>query len=132
MRRLLAGVSLLLLTGLRDPFQPPVDHCRTGELAGWRYQGVVSCGARPIALVRDSAQRWHRVERNDVLENGWTVSRVTMQSITLINDKKCDPPRWRWQRQGEEVDEAMDRRGADGGSLQRTGGKSAQRHPGGG
>lgn len=29
------------LTGMRDPFRPPDDPCAIGELAQWRYRGMV-------------------------------------------------------------------------------------------
>jgi hypothetical protein len=32
---------VLLLTGMRDPFRPPDDPCAIGELAQWRYRGMV-------------------------------------------------------------------------------------------
>ncbi len=38
-RWLLAGITLCLLTGMRDPFKPPEDLCRISELSQWRYQG---------------------------------------------------------------------------------------------
>jgi hypothetical protein len=33
---------VLLLTGMRDPFRPPDDPCAIGELAQWRYRGMVA------------------------------------------------------------------------------------------
>lgn len=38
-RWLFACFSVLLLTGMRNPFQPPEDLCRMAELSAWRYQG---------------------------------------------------------------------------------------------
>lgn len=34
--RCLLVCSVLLLTGMRDPFRPPDDPCAIGELAQWR------------------------------------------------------------------------------------------------
>ncbi|AUP76222.1 hypothetical protein CWS02_02200 [Enterobacter sp. EA-1] len=41
-RLLCAGGLCLLLSGMRDPFQPPRDTCLTGQLASWRFHGVVA------------------------------------------------------------------------------------------
>lgn len=37
-RWLLACVSVLILTGMRNPFLPPEDRCQIAELSAWRYQ----------------------------------------------------------------------------------------------
>ncbi|POT55410.1 DUF2531 domain-containing protein [Citrobacter amalonaticus] len=126
---LLVGISLLMLTGMRDPFKPPEDRCQTGELTMWRYQGAVSRGERTIGILQDSQQRWRRVEQHQVLDNGWTVTQLTTQTLTLITGENCDPPDWQWQRQGE-VDEAMDSGTADGSHPRRPGGKDAKRDAG--
>lgn len=34
----LVALSLLMLTGMRDPFRQPEDHCHGAELAQWQYQ----------------------------------------------------------------------------------------------
>ena len=39
--RYLLVCSVLLLTGMRDPFRPPDDPCAIGELAQWRFRGLV-------------------------------------------------------------------------------------------
>ncbi|MGI3448052.1 HofP DNA utilization family protein [Citrobacter arsenatis] len=106
-RWLLAGISVLMLTGMRNPFLPPEDRCLIAELSTWRYQGMVSQGARFIGIVQDSQNKWQRVEQNDVLKNGWTITQITAESVTLDTGKNCEPPRWQWQRQGA-VNEAMD------------------------
>ena len=130
-RWLLICSSLLMLTGMRDPFKPPEDRCRIAELPMWRYQGVVSQGERLTGILKDSQQKWRRVEQYQVLENGWTISRLTADSITLETGKGCEPSQWRWQRQGE-VNEAMDSRSVDRRDARRTGGESAKRDAGGG
>lgn len=134
-RRLLVGISLLILTGMRDPFQPPEDRCHITELSTWRYQGAVSRGGRLIGLVQDGEHTWRRIELYEVLKGGWTVSHISAQSITIEMGKDCEPSRWQWQRQGQgegEGNESMDSRGADGRHPQRAGGKSAKRDAGGG
>lgn len=40
----LVALSLSMLTGMRDPFRQPEDHCHGAELAQWRFQGMVSRG----------------------------------------------------------------------------------------
>lgn len=41
-RWLLICVSVLMLTGMRNPFLPPEDRCQIAELSTWRFQGMVS------------------------------------------------------------------------------------------
>lgn len=133
-RWLLALASILILTGMRNPFLPPEDHCQIAELSTWRYQGMVSQGERPIGIVQDGQHKWRRVERNDVLENGWTISQITAESLTLNTEKSCEPAQWQWQRQGavnEAMDE-MDSHDADGRGARRAGRKTAKRDAGGG
>lgn len=130
-RWLLVCLSLPMLTGMRNPFLPPEDRCRLSELSAWRYQGMVSQGARAIGIVQDGQHKWRRVEQNEVLNSGWTVSQVTAQRLTIDTGKNCEPSRWQWQRQGE-ANEAMDSHGADGRDTQRAGRESAKRDAGGG
>lgn len=52
-RWLLAGITLCLLTGMRDPFKPPEDLCRISEASQWRYQGMVGRGERIIGVIKD-------------------------------------------------------------------------------
>ena len=82
-RWLLACVSVLILTGMRNPFLPPEDRCQIAELSAWRYQGILSQGARPIGIVQDSQKKWRRIERNDLLKNGWTITQITAQSAAV-------------------------------------------------
>lgn len=131
---LLVGISLLMLTGMRDPFQPPEDRCHITELSTWRYHGMVSRGPRVIGLVQDGRHKWRRIELHEALNSGWTVSHISAQHVTIETGKDCEPSRWQWQRQGQgqgEGNESMDSRDADGGHTQRTGGKSTKRDTGG-
>lgn len=130
-RWLLVCSSLLILTGMRNPFQPPEDHCQLSELSTWRYQGAVIKGERTIGLVLDDKHKWRRVEQHDVLNSGWTVSQVTAQNMTIDTDKNCEPSRRQWQRQGE-VNEAMDSGSSDDNSSHLAGGENAKRDAGGG
>lgn len=130
-RWLIACVSMLILTGMRNPFQPPEDRCHIAELSAWRYQGAVSRGPRLIGLVQDGKHKWRRVELHGTLNSGWTISQISVQSVTIETGKNCETPRWQWQRQGE-VNEAMDSHGADDNRPQRAGGKNAKRDAGGG
>ncbi|SUG12839.1 DNA utilization protein HofP [Salmonella enterica subsp. arizonae] len=84
---------------MRDPFRPPEDRCRIAELSQWRYQGAVRKGERWIGILKDSQQKWRRVEEGQKLENGWTIVRLTAQTLTLTTGKNCAPPQWRWLRQ---------------------------------
>ena len=56
-RWLLAGITLCLLTGMRDPFKPPEDLCRISELSQWRYQGMVGRGERIIGVIKDGQKK---------------------------------------------------------------------------
>ena len=49
--RCLLVCSVLLLTGMRDPFRPPGDPCAIGELAQWRFRGLVG-GQETIGIYR--------------------------------------------------------------------------------
>lgn len=97
-RSVLLCFCLLTLTGMRDPFRPPEDRCRIAELSQWRYQGAVRKGERWIGILKDSQQKWRRVEEGQKLENGWTIVRLTAQTLTLTTGKNCAPPQWRWLR----------------------------------
>ena len=132
-RWLLACMSVLMLTGMRNPFLPPVDRCQIAELSTWRFQGMVSQGTRPIGIVQDSQKKWRRVKPNDVLKNGWTITQITAQNITLDTEKNCEPPRWQWQRQGavNEAMESVDSNSAGGRDNERTGDETAKRDAGG-
>lgn len=51
-RWLLICVSVLMLTGMRNPFLPPEDRCQIAELSTWRFQGMVSQARDPLASFR--------------------------------------------------------------------------------
>lgn len=51
-RWLLACISVLILTGMRNPFLPPEDPCQIAEWSTWRYQGMVSVGGDRSASCR--------------------------------------------------------------------------------
>lgn len=127
----LMALSLLMLTGMRDPFRQPEDRCHGAELTQWRYQGMVSRGERNIGLLQDGQHRWRRVEQHEVLDNGWTISQLTALTLTVNTGEECDPPQWQWQRQGE-VNEAMDIDGIDRHPATRSGRKTPERDAGGG
>ncbi|MDI5754449.1 DUF2531 family protein, partial [Salmonella enterica subsp. enterica serovar Montevideo] len=38
------------------------DRCRIAELSQWRYQGAVRKGERWTGILKDSQQKWRRVE----------------------------------------------------------------------
>ena len=69
-RWLLACVSVLILTGMRNPFLPPEDRCQIAELSAWRYQGILSQGARPIGIVQDSQKKWPEKRLDGYADNG--------------------------------------------------------------
>ncbi|EAA5642058.1 DUF2531 family protein [Salmonella enterica subsp. enterica serovar Javiana] len=129
-RSVLLCFCLLTLTGMRDPFRPPEDRCRIAELSQWRYQGAVRKGERWTGILKDSQQKWRRVEEGQTQENGWTIVRLTAEALTLTTGKNCAPPQWRWLRQGA-GNEAMDSHNTDSLDARRTGGKSGESDAGG-
>lgn len=102
-RYLILGPALLL-TGMRDPFQPPDDRCATGQLAQWQYRGWVN----DIGLMQDGATRWHRVRIHDRLTTGWRVVSLSETALTIETGDGCEPGRWQWQRQGTKKNENKD------------------------
>lgn len=104
------GVLLLLplLLGLRDPFQPPVSRCPDAALRQWRYAGVV-LGKVPVAIVRDETSRWLRLRHGDTLPQGGRVGALDEKELVIDMPGACEPPQWRWQRQGKKKDEKRDR-----------------------
>ncbi|MCI0037221.1 HofP DNA utilization family protein [Salmonella enterica] len=129
-RSVLLCFCLLMLTGMRDPFRPPEDRCRIAELSQWRYQGAVRKGERWTGILKDSQQKWRRVEEGQTLENAWTIVRLTAETLTLTTGKNCAPPQWRWLRQGAD-NEAMDSHNTDSLDARRAGGKSGESDAGG-
>ncbi|MEO3740398.1 HofP DNA utilization family protein [Kosakonia oryzendophytica] len=105
-RLLCAGGLCLLLSGMRDPFQPPRDTCLAGQLASWRVHGVVA-GEESIGILRDDGGRWRRVVEGDRLPTGWRVIAVDEHGIRIALGEHCVPAEWRWKREGDQ-DEKMD------------------------
>ncbi len=97
--RVLILLSLLFLTGMRDPFFAPEDLCAAGQLGQWRYRGVIS-GSSDISLMQDGQKRWHRVKRQMRLTPGWRVSAIDKQQLTVDVGERCEPQQWTWQREG--------------------------------
>ncbi|WP_297117089.1 HofP DNA utilization family protein [Enterobacter sp. ECC-175] len=102
--RLLLLSALFLLTGMRDPFRPPDDTCAVGQLAQWRYQGIVS----GLGIVQSGNKRWHRVKPGDRLPPGWRVISLDEKALVVEVGEGCDPKRWVWQREGIKKDEGKD------------------------
>ncbi len=100
MGRKMKGPALLalcvLLTGMRDPFRPPLDVCRVAELAQWRYQGLVN----GIALLQDGKKGWHRVRADAPLPPGWRVAYVAESELVVDVGESCEPQQWTWIREG--------------------------------
>lgn len=99
--------SLLVLTGMRDPFQPPEDNCAVGEFAQWRYQGMVS-GNTDTGILRDGQQRWHRVKRGERLAPGWRVNGMDLHQLTVNVGERCELKQWTWQREGTKKSDVKD------------------------
>lgn len=108
--RVKCGVLLLLplLLGMRDPFQPPASRCPDAALRQWRYVGVV-LGKVPVAIVRDESARWLRLRQGDTLAQGGRVGVLNEKELVIDMPEGCEPPQWRWQRQGTKQDEKRDR-----------------------
>ncbi|EKS7428732.1 HofP DNA utilization family protein [Enterobacter cancerogenus] len=102
--RLMIVASLVCLTGMRDPFQPPPDTCLTGQLPQWRYQGKVN----DVGFMQDGQQRWHRVKQDQRLLTGWRVMAMDEQQLTVEVGETCDPRQWTWQREGTKKHEDKD------------------------
>ena len=50
------------------------------------------------------------------MPTGWQVSRLTAGELDIVTSSGCEPPAWRWQREGKQ-DDAMDKPAAAGGGL---------------
>lgn len=70
---------LPLLAAERDPFQPPVDSCRTAQLNQWRYGGAIGDPRELIGILQDSAGKWRRVRDAETLPTGWRVTLLTSE-----------------------------------------------------
>ncbi|ENA0611474.1 DUF2531 family protein [Enterobacter bugandensis] len=123
--------SLLFLTGMRDPFQPPEDSCAVGQLTQWRYRGMVN-GSAETGFLQDAQQRWHRVKRDERLSPGWRVSAMDKQELTVDVGDTCEPTRWTWQREGTKERENKDTAVADGTEPAAASRRAKAGHPRGG
>lgn len=94
--RYLLVCSVLLLTGMRDPFHPPDDPCAVGELAQWHYRGMVG----GVGLLQDGKQRWYRLSLEGRLPAGWRVSAMNETQLVINVGETCEPAQWTWQREG--------------------------------
>ncbi|MFT4290839.1 HofP DNA utilization family protein [Enterobacter sp.] len=110
--RFLLLCSLLMLTGMRDPFHPPEDRCAVRQLAQWRYLGVVS-GISSIGILQDGQKRWHRVRADDRLPVGWRVIAIDEKELVIVLGDACEPKQWQWQREGTGKNENQDNALAD-------------------
>ncbi|MBE4854803.1 DUF2531 family protein [Enterobacter cloacae complex sp. P40RS] len=129
--RVLILLSLLFLTGMRDPFSAPEDLCAAGQLGQWRYRGVIS-GSSDIGLMQDGQKRWHRVKRQMRLTPGWRVSAIDKQQLTVGVGERCEPQQWTWQREGTKKSEDKDIAAADGAQPAPVGRRAKAGHPAGG
>ncbi|HDR2845365.1 HofP DNA utilization family protein [Enterobacter sichuanensis] len=99
--------SVLLLTGMRDPFRPPDDPCATGELTQWRYRGMVG-GREAIGILQDGQKRWHRLKMDERFPAGWQITAITESELVVEVGDTCEPVQWTWQREGIEKNEFTD------------------------
>lgn len=128
-RALLLLLTVPLLCGMRDPFAPVMDGCRTAQLADWHYRGGTQSASRLIGVVQERDEGWRRVEVGQALNAGWRVTEVTLDSLTVETGEGCEPRVWQWKREGtlnDKKDRAVD--AGAGVSV----GSSEKRHPGGG
>ncbi|MEG5550874.1 HofP DNA utilization family protein [Enterobacter wuhouensis] len=105
--RYLLVCSALLLTGMRDPFQPPVDTCAIGELAQWHYRGIVE-GTLNVGMLQDGQKRWHRLKAQDRFPAGWRVITLNESELVVELGAVCEPKQWTWQREGTSKHENRD------------------------
>ncbi|WP_324723132.1 HofP DNA utilization family protein [Lelliottia sp. JS-SCA-14] len=129
--RVLLVCSLLLITGMRDPFRPPDDRCATGALGQWRYQGMLK-GGSAVGMVKDEQQRWHRVRLEERLPAGWQVLAVNETEMVIGLGEGCEPKEWRWPREGTKHENSQSNRPVDDTQHADMGRRAKTRHPGGG
>lgn len=101
-RTVAACLLILMLTGMRDPFQPPADICMASQLSLWRYQGVVTMAEAATGIVRDPAGKWRRVQVGETLVGGWRVVGFNKEEMHIATREDCEPERWRWKREGSQ------------------------------
>lgn len=98
MQNNLRGALMLflpLLLGMRDPFLPVDDPCRTVQLSQLQYAGNIDSGQRQIAFLRDEKGKWQRVEREDAPLSGWRITAIATESLTMETGEACEPSQWR-------------------------------------
>lgn len=130
-RILLVIMMVLMLTGMRDPFQPPADRCQTMQLTQWHYQGIVAMSGRATGIVRDATGKWRRVHEGERLPAGWRVAGFDNDEMRIAVGDTCLPQHWRWKREGTQDEKHSNDSSL---SLQHTDMRSAPRdsHAGGG
>ncbi len=111
--RCLLVCSVLLLTGMRDPFRPPDDPCAIGELAQWRFRGMVE-GQETIGILQDGQKRWYRLKMHERFPAGWRITAVNAAELAVDVGDTCDPGKWTWQREGTDKNEFTDNAVATG------------------
>ncbi|HCI6430484.1 HofP DNA utilization family protein [Klebsiella quasipneumoniae] len=115
-RWVLLWLPLSLLAAERDPFQPVEDPCRAAQLSQWRYGGAAGDGAGWTGFLQDGSGTWRRVRLDEQLPTGWRVSRLTVGELEIVTPPGCEPPAWRWQREGKQND-AMDKPAASAATV---------------
>ena len=100
--------SLPLQADERDPFQPAIDSCRTGQLSQWRYGGAIGDSRGFIGILQDSAGKWRRVRADETLPTNWRVTLLTAKEMVIATGPGCEPAQWTWLREGVKHD-AMDK-----------------------
>ncbi|QLR45044.1 DUF2531 family protein [Enterobacter sp. RHBSTW-00994] len=129
--RYLILCSVVVLTGMRDPFHPPDDLCAAGQLAQWRYQGMVE-GITTVGILQDGQKRWHRVRKDEHLPVGWRVISINEREMVVDVGVTCDPARWQWQREGTKTNENKDNALTDGAQRTNSNSKTNAGHARGG
>ncbi len=105
-RVVFACTLCLLLSGMRDPFQPPPDTCQLAQLNQWQFHGMIQ-GKHAVGILRDASEHWHRVAAGELLPTGWRVVSFTVDELHISTGKDCIPAQWRWKREGTQ-NEKMD------------------------
>lgn len=129
--RYLLVCSALLLTGMRDPFRPPDDPCAIGELAQWRYRGMV-VGQQAIGILQDGQKHWYRLKTHERFPAGWTITAINETELVVDVGDTCEPGTWTWQREGTDKNEFTDNAVADGVQPSAVGRRAKTGHAGGG
>ncbi|HBH7067187.1 TPA: DUF2531 family protein [Enterobacter cloacae] len=129
--RSLLVCSVLLLTGMRDPFRPPDDPCAIGELAQWHYRGMVG-GRQAIGILQDGQKRWYRLKAHERFPAGWQITAINESELVVDVGDTCEPVQWTWQREGTDKNELTDNTVAAGVQPSAVGRRAKAGHAGGG